>query len=119
MNENHGIPDKVVLNIGRIFNVYTHGMNFENFKFIYKVSFYCNFNTKINVCLIHLYFVLNFQILYNIIFNPNDLGFVSITELFKILDKMVELRNNVLYTKTEFKLSENIDFKNCNVNIQV
>uniref|UniRef100_A0A2S2N8T3 Tudor domain-containing protein 5 n=1 Tax=Schizaphis graminum TaxID=13262 RepID=A0A2S2N8T3_SCHGA len=89
LDEDQCIPEGVRLNIARIFKVYCYGVNIENFKLIY---------TK----------------LYCTIFDPIFFGFTSIKQLFKVLDQMIEIRNNVLYPKNEFKLYENMDFKNEN-----
>lgn len=61
----------------------------------------------------------NFQKLYCTIFDPIYFGFTSIEQLLKALDQLIEVRNNILYPKNEFKLCENMDFKNKNVNTQV
>lgn len=37
--------------------------------------------------------------MYHSIFEPKNYGFNSIMELFKSLDQIVEIRNNVLYQK--------------------
>lgn len=60
----------------------------------------------------------DFQVLYHTIFNPTDFGFISIMQMLKLLDKIIEVRNNVLYPKNEFELYANVAF-NENVNIQV
>lgn len=55
--------------------------------------------------------------MYHSIFDPVAYGFTSVLQLFKFLHEMVEIRNNVLYTKNEFmysELNENI-FKNDNI----
>ncbi|KAE9545241.1 hypothetical protein AGLY_000784 [Aphis glycines] len=89
LNEDQSIPEVVRLNIARIFNVYRNGVNIENFKFIY-IKLYCT------------------------IFDSIYFGFTSIEQLLKVLDQLIEVRNNVLYPKNEFKLCENMDFKNKN-----
>lgn len=100
--------------------MYRNGVNIENFKFIYSVSLYYNFNI-LSICIFFIYniFIFNFQKLYCTIFNPIYFGFSSIEQLLKVLDQIIEVRNNVLYPKNEFKLCENMDFKNKNVNTQV
>lgn len=63
--------------------------------------------------------MLNFQILYNNIFSPDVFGFKSIKEMLKVLDNMVEIRNNVLYPKNEFTMYKQMDLKNDYINKQV
>jgi len=50
--------------------------------------------------------MVNLQKLYHYIFDPTVYGFTSVLQLFKSLYEMVEIRNNVLYTKNEFMYSE-------------
>lgn len=38
--------------------------------------------------------------------------------MLKLLDQIIEVRNNVLYPKNEFKLDENVEL-NCDVNTLV
>lgn len=64
-------------------------------------------------------FCVDFQELYNTIFDPIDFGFKSIKHMLKVLDQIIEIQNNVLYTKNEFKIYENDDLENENVNTQV
>ncbi|XP_060880472.1 putative uncharacterized protein DDB_G0282133 [Metopolophium dirhodum] len=77
------ISELLRLNIERIFKVYCKGVNIKNFKFIYTQ-------------------------LYNII----DFDFSSIKQMLEILDQVIEVRNNVLYTK--IKLYEKEDLENDN-----
>ncbi|XP_025209231.1 homeobox protein 4-like [Melanaphis sacchari] len=89
LNVDQCIPEEVRLNIARIFKVYCNGLNIENFKFIYS-KLYCT------------------------VLDPTYFGFTSIKQLLKELDQMIEIRNNILYSKNELILCENIDFKNKN-----
>lgn len=90
LNGNQGrISELVRLNIEGIFKVYCKGVTIENFKFIYTQLYYT-------------------------IFNPIDFGFSSIKQMLEVLDQMIEVRNNVLYTKNEFKFYEKEDLKNDN-----
>jgi len=119
LNGNQGrISELVRLNIEGIFKVYCKGVTIENFKFIYTVSLHYNFNT-ISVCAFLIFILFWFQQLYYTIFNPIDFGFSSIKQMLEVLDQMIEVRNNVLYTKNEFKFYEKEDLKNDNVNTQV
>ncbi|XP_022167875.1 putative uncharacterized protein DDB_G0277255 isoform X2 [Myzus persicae] len=89
LNGNQCIPELVRLNIARIFKEYYNGVNIENFKLIY---------TK----------------LYHTILNPIDFGFTSIKQMLNVFEQIIEVRNNVLYTKNEFKLYANMDLENNN-----
>jgi len=60
--------------------------------------------------------------LYYCIFDPIAYGFTSVLQLFKSLYEMVEIRNNVLYTRSEFmysELSDTTNYKNDILEIQV
>jgi len=60
-----------------------------------------------------------FQQLYNKNSHHIDFDFSTIKQMLETLDQITEVRNNVMYTKNEFKLYEKEDLENDNVNTQV
>jgi len=57
--------------------------------------------------------------LYNKNSHHIDFDFSTIKQMLETLDQITEVRNNVMYTKNEFKLYEKEDLENDNVNTQV
>ncbi|XP_029346809.1 ras guanine nucleotide exchange factor P [Acyrthosiphon pisum] len=76
------IPELMKLNIERIFKVYCKGVNIENFKFIYTQ-----------------------------LYNPVGFDFSLIKQMLEVLDQIIEVRNNILYTKDYLKLCEKKDLE--------
>ncbi|XP_025422167.1 putative uncharacterized protein DDB_G0282133 isoform X3 [Sipha flava] len=80
LNRYQSIPKGVLLNIARIFEKYDKGVNIENFKFIYSK-------------------------MYHTIFDSTSYGFSSTIKMFMVLDRFIDIRNNVLYTKHKLPYS--------------